>query len=118
MKAKREVDMETSGFASENISLIDSIFGDRYRRELKEMNKHEIIVKIADVLGARPSDISRSEELFETIKYEITNYVIHHEYNSSDGVSPELILWLDSKNNPGNIKKLNNFISKFCKTLE
>lgn len=118
MKEKREISGNKPGIPSENISLIDSIFGDRHRRELKEMNKHEIIVKIADVLGARPSDICRSEELFDKIKFEVANYVIHHEYNSKSGVSPDLILWLDSKNNPGNIKRLNNFISRFFKSLE
>ncbi len=100
---------------SENVLLKNSFFDDKCRKELKEINKHEIIVKICEILGPCPSNLCTAEEILETIKYEIANYVIHHEYESPNGVSADLLLWLDSKINPGYFKKLNEFIDKFFK---
>lgn len=101
--------------SSENICLAKCIFDNGYRDEIKEINKHEIIVKISEILGEKPSDLCRAEEIFENIKFEIANYIIHHEYNCERGINADLLLWLDSKTNPGKMQKLNNFIEKYIK---
>ncbi|HMB19921.1 MAG TPA: hypothetical protein VKQ10_02540 [Spirochaetota bacterium] len=101
--------------SSENICLAKCIFDNGYRDEIKEINKHEIIVKISEILGEAPSDICRAEEIFEHMKFEIANYIIHHEYNCERGINADLLLWLDSKTNPGKMQKLNNFIEKYIK---
>ncbi len=99
-----------------NIFLSESVFGDGYVKELKEMDKHEIIVEIAEILGASSSALHDAEEIFKSIKYAIANYIIHHEYDSPNGVDADLLLWLDSRINPGNARKLNKFISKLFKS--
>ena len=99
----------------ENVYLSNCIFGDHYSREIKEINKHEIIVRIAEMLGPSPCELGKAEKIFNQMKYNIANYIIHHEYNSSKGVSTELLTWLDSQSNPDKSRKLNKFISKFIK---
>jgi hypothetical protein len=100
---------------TENILLRNSILDDDCRRELREINKHELIIKICEILGSSPSDLCKAEEIFEKIKFDIANYVIHHEYESPNGVSTDLLLWLDTKTNPGHFKKLSDFINRFFK---
>ncbi|MBN2403060.1 MAG: hypothetical protein JXN64_11760 [Spirochaetes bacterium] len=99
----------------ENVFLCKCIFGDNYRKELMEMNKHDIIVKIAEMLGPSPCELTKAEMIFNQVKYIIANYIIHHEYNSPKGVSTDLLAWLDSQTYPDKSKKLNKFISKFLK---
>jgi hypothetical protein len=99
----------------ENVFLFESIFGDRYRKELMEMNKHDIIARIAEMLGPSPNELGKAEMIFNQVKYVIANYIIHHEYNSPKGVSTDLVAWLDSQTNPDKSKRLNKFISKFLK---
>ena len=99
----------------ENIFLCRCIFGDSYKKELMEMNKHDIIVKIAEMLGSSPRELGKAEMIFDRLKYVIANYIIHHEYNSPKGVSSELVAWLDSQTNPDKSKRLSKFVSKFLK---
>ncbi len=100
---------------SDNIPLCNCIFGEKYRSELKEINKHEIIVKIAEMLGPSPCELSKAEVIFDRVKYVIANYIIHHEYDPTKGVSADLLLWLDSQTDPNKSKRLNKFISRFFK---
>lgn len=99
----------------ENVLLYKCIFGDNYRKELREMNKHDIIAKIAEMLGPSPCELGKAEMIFNQVKYIIANYIIHHEYNSPKGVSTDLLAWLDSQTYPDKSKKLSKFISKFLK---
>ncbi|MFH0976656.1 MAG: hypothetical protein V1874_12810 [Spirochaetota bacterium] len=101
--------------SEENIYLRNCIFGENYRKELKEINEHEIIVRLAEMLGSSPCELGKAEEIFNRIKYAVANYIIHHEYNSPKGVSADLLAWLDSHTNPDKSKRLNKFFSKFVK---
>jgi predicted SprT family Zn-dependent metalloprotease len=100
---------------SENINLKNSIFDENYRNELKEMSKHEIIIKICEIIGSCPANIKKAENIFELIKFEIANYIIHHEYNAPHGISADLLIWLDSRINPRKAKKLSTFFDKYIK---
>lgn len=104
-----------SSVTDEKIFLCNCIFGDKYIKELKEINKHEIITKIAECLGSSPYELSKAETIFNRMKYVIANYIIHHEYNSSKGISIDLLAWLDSQTNPSKSRKLSKFISRFLK---
>ena len=110
-----EIDNSVQFNHDENVILYQCIFGDTYKKELMEMNKHDIIVKIAEMLGPSPLELGKAEMIFDRLKYVIANYIIHHEYNSPKGVSSELVAWLDSLTNPDKSKRLNKFISKFLK---
>ncbi|MBN2039847.1 MAG: hypothetical protein JW864_07400 [Spirochaetes bacterium] len=115
---KRKKLKDSSGYSmetSENVSLDNCIFGDEYRGELKEINKHEIIVKIAEMLGSTPYELGKAERIFNRMKYLIANYIINHEYNSCKGISTDLLLWLDSQSDSANSRKLNKFISRYMK---
>jgi hypothetical protein len=97
------------------VSLCSSVFTENCCNELKEMHKHEVLAKICEIVGPCPSNFSKAEEIFDGIKYEITNYVIHHEFCRSHMVNTELLLWLDGRTNPKNIKKLDSFIKRYLK---
>ena len=97
----------------ENLFLYNSIIDENSRKEFKEINEHEIIVQIAQLLGSCPSYIKKAEEIFNKLKYLIANHVIHHEFDAQGSVNSDLLLWLDSKSNPDNAEKFSNFISKY-----
>ena len=100
---------------SDDVNLANSIFGERCCDELKEIDKHEIIVKICEKLGPDPSNLYLAEKIMDEMKFEITRYVIHHEYCRSNSIRSQLLLWLDSKINPANAKKLSSFMNKYLK---
>ena len=102
----------------EIIFLGNSILGNSHREELREINKHNIIVEIAEILGTCPTNIKKSEEIFEKIRYSMAKYILHHEYGAGKGLCPDLLLWLDSKESPSSVNELKDFIAKFCGTLE
>lgn len=97
----------------ENLFLYNTVSVENCKKELKEINEHEIIVQIAQLIGNCPSNIKKAEEIFNKFKYLIANHIIHYEYDSQGGLNSELLLWLDSKSNPDNAEKFSNFISKY-----
>jgi hypothetical protein len=99
----------------DDVYLANSIFGERCCQELKEIDKHEIIVKICEILGPDPSNLHLAEKVVDDMKFEIARYVIHHEYCRCNSIRSQLLLWLDSKINPANAKKLSSFMSKYLK---
>ncbi len=101
---------------NEKVFLKNSIFDDRCRDELREISKHDIIARIGDILGGCPTNLNKAEEIFDTLKFHIANYIIHHEYDTTQGVSADLLLWLDSRINPGKAKTLSDFLSKYIKS--
>ncbi len=98
-----------------DVFLSKSIFGENYCKELQAIDKHEIVVKICDILGADPSNLCLAEKIFEDLKLEIARYVIHHEYCRQNGVCSQLLLWLDGTISPANARKLSRFMAKYLK---
>jgi len=109
MSLKQKIDRR------DEVNFCDSIFGTSCQDELKEINKHEIIVKICEKLGPNPANFSIAEDIFENIKFEIARFVLHHEYGKENGIRSQLLYWLDSKINPDKQEKLANFINKYLK---
>lgn len=99
----------------DNIMLSESPFTSTCKEELKQTQKHEMICKISQILGPCPSNFSKAEMIFDAIKFDIAQYVIHHEYNARCGVSTDLLLWLDSKLDPGKAECVSNFFNKYLK---
>ncbi|MCU0822823.1 MAG: hypothetical protein MUC95_10210 [Spirochaetes bacterium] len=97
------------------VVLNNSFLGDNYAKELRDTDKHEIIVKIAEILGDFPSNIQKAENIFELMKYLIANYIVHHEYCSVKGVDADFLLWLDSKSNPQFALQVTEFFSRYIK---
>jgi hypothetical protein len=102
---------------SDDVYLSQSIFSERYCQELKEIDKHEIVVKICEILGPNPSNLHLAEEILDDLKFEIARYVIHHDYCrcNGTGIGSQLLLWLDSRINPDNVRKLSSFMAKYLK---
>jgi hypothetical protein len=100
---------------SDDVILSNSIFGERCCEELREIDKHEIIARIADILGPDPLNLHLAEDVLEKMKFEITRYVIHHEYCKCNSIRSQLLLWLDSKINPATARRLSSFIEKYLK---
>lgn len=99
----------------EDVNLTTSVFGESWQEELKKIDKHEIVVKICEKIGPSPENLSLAEEIFENLKFDITRYVMHHEYSKENGIRSRLLLWLDSKTNPDKTEKLTDFINKYMK---
>lgn len=99
-------DLNNSIFLFNNLSSTD------FLEELREIDKHEIIVKILKLLGDSPDNFNIAENIFELMKYDISNYVIQHEYCTNYEISEELLLWLDSSTNPNKADDLGVFLKK------
>jgi hypothetical protein len=99
----------------EKICLNNPLFNEKCREELKKIDKHEIVVKISNILGPCPSHLSCAEKILDDLKFEIARYVLHHEYAQEDDPTSKTLLWFDSKTNPKNETKLSNFINKYLK---
>ena len=100
----------------DEVYLEDSIFGEGCCQELREIDKHEIIVKISEILGSDPCNLCLAEDILNELKFDIARYVIHHEYSKeSNGIKSKLLLWLESKTNPEKAKKLTSFMNKYIK---
>ncbi|MBN1496203.1 MAG: hypothetical protein JXA07_05500 [Spirochaetes bacterium] len=100
---------------NDDVNLANSIFGERCCDELKEIDKHEIIVNICEILGPNPSNLHLAEEIMDRMRFDMARYVIHHEYCRCNSVRSQLLLWLDSKINPAHAKKLSSFMNKYLK---
>ncbi len=95
--------------------LSNSVFGEKWKDELKELDKHEIVVRICDKMGSCPDNLHVAEEIFDDLKFDMARYVLHHEYTSRNGIKTKLLLWLDTKVNPMNARKVSSFFDKYLK---
>ncbi|PKL38155.1 MAG: hypothetical protein CVV44_13385 [Spirochaetae bacterium HGW-Spirochaetae-1] len=99
----------------EEVNLCNSIFGECWLEELREMDKHEILVRICDILGPCPSNFTIAEKIFESLKFDIAKFVLHHEYSRENAIRSKLLMWLDGKINPDTEQKLSEFCNKYLK---
>ena len=114
--AENDCDNKNFRERRDEVYLYNSVFGECYCDELKEMDKHEILVKICEVMGSNPCNFGLAEQILENLKFDIARYVLHHEYCRYNGIRSKLLLWLDSKINPDNARKLSTFIDKYLNT--
>ena len=99
----------------EECYLFNSVVSNNCRDELKEMDKHEIVSKIADIIGSCPTHFVKAEEIFEKLKFEITQYTLHHEYCKTNGIRSRLLVWLENKTNPTRGARLREVMDKYLK---
>ena len=97
----------------EEVQLFNSVFHQLCSEELKEIDKHEIIIKICDILGGEPEHLCKAEAVFDRMKFDMACYVLHHECCKEMGIRSRLLLWLDSKINPEKVRRLSRFISQY-----
>jgi len=102
---------------TDEISLCNELYSKCCNDELREMDKHEIIVKICEMIGSSPECLAKAETIFNAIKYDITKYVLHHEYcpETRNEVKPKFLLWLDGKTEPKKAAEFAKFMDKYLK---
>ncbi len=81
--------------------------------DIVAMEKHDIIMEISSAIGDEPEMISVAERIFQRIRYRVTEFVLKREYNRYDGISVPLAIWLEKKQNPESLEKLNNIIDNY-----
>lgn len=81
--------------------------------DVEEVEKHEILVRIADFLEAGPHGFAIAEDIFDEVKYQIARYVILFEFNKTLPLSTQLALWLDMKLQPKQRKRMERLIHHF-----
>ena len=81
--------------------------------EIAEMDKHEILSKIASFLGSDPACFNMAEDMFDTLKYSMAEYVLKHEFNKESNMSVQLTMWLEQKKTPDLLNPLNSVIHKY-----
>lgn len=102
----------------EEIYLNNGLIDENGCEEIRAEDKHEIIARIADLIGSDAANLGIAEKILDQMKYEITKYVLHHEFcreKKHAGIHSSLILWLESKLNPDNAKSVSNFFGKYIK---
>ena len=88
----------------------------RLDEEIAQMDKHEVLCSIASSFGKDPSLLNVAEKIFESIKYQMTEYVLKHEFNAKSELSVELALWLEQKQQPQAAKPLVSLMTAYLKT--
>ncbi|MES0492021.1 MAG: hypothetical protein ABUK01_18655 [Leptospirales bacterium] len=84
-------------------------------KEVTEMDKHEVVVKLASLLGNEPEALSHAESIFDEVKYSITEFVLKHEFNEESSLSVQVALWLEKRREPGLYKPLESVINKYLR---
>ncbi len=97
----------------EDVHLCNSVLDLRCLEELREIDKHEIIAKISEIIGPNPQNLCLAEKIFESVKFNVTRYVLHHEYCRNNSIRRRLLIWLDSKVNPSEEAALASFMHKY-----
>ncbi|HOP64719.1 MAG TPA: hypothetical protein PK358_09905 [Spirochaetota bacterium] len=102
---------------TDEMDLCNELYSKCCNDELREIDRHEIIVRICQFMGASPENLTLAEKIFDVIKYDITRYVLHHEYcpETRNQVKPKFLLWLDGKAEPKKAEQLSNFLDKYLK---
>jgi len=79
---------------TDEMNLCNELYSKCCNDELREIDKHEIIVKICQIIGASPEKLNLAEKVFDELKYDITKYVLHHEYcpETRNEVKPKFLL--------------------------
>lgn len=83
--------------------------------EIREYDKHELINCISERLGGTPDTLLQAEELLESLKYSITEYVLKHEFNEESGLSVHMAMWLEKRKEPRLFEPLEDVIQKYLK---
>ena len=99
----------------EDVHLCDSVFDVRCLDAMREIDKHDIIVKIAATIGSDPSNLCLAEKILEAVKFDITRFVLHHEYCRENTIRRRLLIWLDSKVNPAQEATVASFMQRYLK---
>ncbi len=84
-------------------------------QEIAEMDKHELLCCIASSFGNDPAFFNLAEDIFDQLKYRITEYVLKHEYNRENNLSVDLTLWLEEQKSPKAAHPLHSLIHNYLK---
>lgn len=98
-----------SGF-EEKLSAVEQ---DEVKGEVSLMHKHEIIRQMSSFIGTDTKALMQAEELFDSFKYMIAEYVVKHEFNCDNKLSVQMVLWLEEKCQPAAINPLHNLIHQY-----
>lgn len=98
-----------SGF-EEKLSVTEQ---NNVKEELSLMQKHEIIRQMSSYIGTDTRSLTQAEELFETFKYMIAEYVVKHEFNCESKLSVQMVLWLEQKCEPTAMHPLHGIIGQY-----
>ncbi|MDH4127839.1 MAG: hypothetical protein OEV44_03735 [Spirochaetota bacterium] len=85
-------------------------------KEIADMEKHEVIAYIASCIGDSPKHLTKAENIFDEIKYTVTEYVLKHEFNEENGLPVQVALWLEKRREPALFKPLEEIINKYLKS--
>lgn len=83
------------------------------KEEVSLMHKHEIIRQMSSILGDDARSLTQAEELFDSFKYMIAEYVVKHEFNCESKLSVQMVLWLEQKCMPTAMHPLRNIIGQY-----
>lgn len=79
--------------------------------KLGEFEKQKIISEFLALFESHENlDHETMEQFFDNIKYQVTEYVLKHEFNSDHNLSVQLTLWLDKCRNPDSFEALQEMV--------
>jgi hypothetical protein len=98
-----------SGF-EEKLSVVEQNI---VKEEVSLMQKHEIIRQMSSFIGTDAKSLTQAEELFDSLKYMIAEYVVKHEFNCESKLSVQMVLWLEQKCEPTAMHPLHGIIGQY-----
>jgi hypothetical protein len=108
----KEFMLEHCNFKNENFLNLSSILDTNWK-DILETEKHDIVVKMSEMMHMGPKGLGLAETLFDNVKYLIARYVIRFEFNKNLPLSTQLALWLDMKLMPEQKDMMEKIINQY-----
>ncbi len=83
--------------------------------DIAENNRQQILNSITASIKAQ--GVAAAEVIFESLKYDITEYILKHEFCSEHDLSVEMALWLEERKQPKQAIQLNNTLKSLLSAL-
>lgn len=94
---------------------IDKHLDDPVSLELAESKRQWIVAHIAKAIQEK--GVAAAEVIFDSLKYEITEYILKHEFCSEHNLSVEMAMWLEEKKQPEKAQQLENTLRSLLSSL-
>jgi hypothetical protein len=83
------------------------------RDDIRESEKHDIILSISQLISDCPSSIAKAEQIFDSVKYCVAQHIVKYELESVYYSNPDMQYMLEEKSSPESTDRLHSVIDQF-----
>ncbi|MCS6983762.1 MAG: hypothetical protein NZM25_01370 [Leptospiraceae bacterium] len=94
---------------------IEKHLDDPLLMDIAEAKRQWIVATMEQAI--REKGTAAAEVIFDSLKYDITEYILKHEFCSEHNLSVEMTLWLEGKKHPQAAAQLSNTLKSLLSTF-